>query len=448
MAQILLIESNDSLRSILKLNIMKAIGCDVIEKETAVDAISLLEILPDIDLVLCRELIGLEKTGLSLASFFEKEKHSIPLMVIGKHISPYKHVFTIDDDQSWKNIITSAGKILGVDVVFDDNKNGNEYVPVGLEYFLNITSSSMGCDVFIRVKKGEEYQYIKRLHSADTFTRADIEKYKAGGLKEFYISKDHFSQFVNFVTSQLALKLEDKKLVGSERIKITAEAYEITLDRIQSVGIDEHTVELVEESIKSMQASLSENNALASFLQSLRENKLSYAYSHSYLCSLLLHKVVVNFDWQTVQVKEKLTFIAYFHDISLKEHLMSYRNESDVENSDLSNSERHNVLNHANLSAAIVEKLPNVPLGISSILREHHGARNGVGFPETLSIALSPVSMMFVVVEHFVDEFLKINGTPKTQDLENIFEKLTPKYNKVTYEQTLDALKSLVLNKK
>jgi HD-GYP domain-containing protein (c-di-GMP phosphodiesterase class II) len=427
---------------------MKSIGSDVIEKSSASDAISLLEILPNIDLIICRDHIGQENTGLNLANFFENEKHTIPLLIIGKNASKYKHLVSISPGQNWKSIITSAGQILGVNVVFDDNKMANEYVPVSLNYFLNITSTSLGCDVYIRVKKGDEYQYIKRLHSTDQFTREDIEKYKTGGLKEFFIPKEHFSQFVNFVTSQLTLKLEDKKVTTVDRLKLTSEAYELTLERIQSVGIDDYTVEIVEESIKSMQTSLSENNALAVFLQSLKDNQLSYGYSHAYLCSLLLHKVVVNFDWATAQVKEKLTFVSYFHDISLKDNLMKYRTELEVETSDLSNEDKNAVLFHAANSAAIVDKFPNIPTGISSIIKEHHGSKNGMGFPETLSIAISPIGMMFIVVEHFVDEFLKIEGPPKNQEMEKIFITLRAKYNKVTYEQTVVALESMILNKK
>ncbi len=448
MTQILLIESDESLRSILKLNLMKSIGGDVIEQMTAIDAISLLEILPSIDLVICREQIGSEKTGESLSSFFETGRHSIPLMVIGNKVSSYKHLVAINPDQTWEKIVTSAGTILGVDVTLEDNKQNSDYIPVGLEYFYNITTTSLGCDIFIRVKKGHEYQYIKRLHSTDHFVREDIEKYKASGLKEFYVSKDHFAQFVNFVTAQLTLTLEDKKLASTDRVKVTAEAYQVTLDRIQSLGIDEHTIGLVEESIKSMQASLGENNALGSFLQSLRANQLSYAYSHSYMSSLILHKVVNNFDWQSPQVKEKLTFVSYFHDISLKENLMGYYNEAIVANSDLSKEDKQLVLNHAYQSSVIVEKFPKVPQGIGTILKEHHGSKNGVGFPQSLSIAISPISMMFVVVENFVDEFLKIQGAPTSQDFERIFAMLGERYNKVTYEQTLVALRNMTQNKK
>lgn len=448
MMQIILIESNDSLRDILKINIMKTLGCDVILKDTAADAISLIEILPSIDLVVCREQIETERTGINLSSFFEKESYSIPLLVIGKITSQYKFLFTVEADQHWKEIVISSGEILGVNVEFEDNKYENEFVPVALDYFYNITSTSMGCDVYIRIKKGDNYQFIKRLYSKDYFTREDIEKYKSTGLKEFYISKDHHSQFVNYVTSQLVLKLESKDLSSLDRMQLTSEAHSLSLERLQSVGVDNHIITIVEESIKSMEKLLHENNALSNFLLSLRSNKLSYAYSHAYLCSLMLHKVIAAFDWSTASIKEKLTYIAYFHDISLTEDLMKYRSVIDLERSNLSSEVKKKVINHANLSADIIDKFPKVPIGVSSIIKEHHGSKSGSGFPDSLSIGITQLSMMFIVVEHFVDEFLKIVGPPSAKDFERIFTILSAKYNKVTYGQTVDALKNIIKNKK
>lgn len=448
MTQILLIETDDSLRSILKLNIMKTIGSDVVEKKSAADAISLLEILPSIDLVICREQIGFEKTASKLAGFFENEKRSTPLLVIGKNVSNYKHLVAVDSNQNWETIITFAGKMLGTEVVFDTNNHADEFLPISIDYFLNITSTSFGCDVYIRVKKGDEYQYIKRLYAKDQFTRDDIEKYIAGGLKEFYIPKDHFSQFVNFVTTQLTLKLGDDNLSSPERIKLMTETYNVTLDRIHSLGIDEHIVGLVEESIKTMEKLVKGNNVLNNFLGVLRSKEHSYGYSHSYLCSLILHKIINKFDWYTPQLAEKLTYIAYFHDISLKEHLMSYYNEKDIEKNDLSGEDKASILNHASQSAMIIDKFPDIPTGVGLIIKEHHGSRNGIGFPKTLNVAISPLSMMFIVVEHFVDEFLKLEDNPKIHDVEKIFEVLTRKYNNYTYYQTVIVLHNMILNKK
>lgn len=81
------------------------------------------------------------------------------------------------------------------------------------------------------------------------------------------------------------------------------------------------------------------------------------------------------------------------------------------------------------------------------ILSEHHGSKSGIGFPKTLSIAIAPLSMMFIVVEDFVDSFLKIKDLPTRNDFEAIFNRLEKKYTKVTYAQTLSALRKMPLGR-
>ena len=450
MSQILLIETDDSLRSILKLNMMKNIGCEVIEKVALEEALSILAILPDIDLILCRDQSGTLQIAEEIANYLKAEKSKIPVLIIGEKRTDYQFANAIPATSTWKDVVTMAGKLLGVNVQLEQNLITEDYVAIGINYFLNINSPSMGCDIYIRVKKGDAgFQYIKRLHANDQFSRADIEKYRDAGLKEFFIQKEHFSQFVNYVTNQLIAKLDDASLSAESRATLNSEAYEITLERMNSVGVDEYTIAIVEESLKSMEASIKENNALSSFLSMLRSNKISYAYSHCYLLSILLHKVVEHFEWVTPQIKEKLTVIAYFHDISLADStLMKIQNMKELEASGLSPADQKLVLNHAMASAEMIENFPKMPAGVGSIIREHHGSKGGYGFSESLSIAIAPLSMMFIVVEDFVDQYLKTEGNPNWQQIEQIVENLKVRYTKMTYAQTVQALSSMILNNK
>ncbi|MEQ1666309.1 MAG: hypothetical protein ABL927_13140, partial [Bdellovibrionales bacterium] len=157
-----------------------------------------------------------------------------------------------------------------------------------------------------------------------------------------------------------------------------------------------------------MKSSLQEKDSLAKFLKTLQSNQLSYAYAHSYLCSLILHKVVGSFDWNSQQVRDTLTHVAYFHDISLKESaLMEINSTKDLDVNKLNDADKKTVLNHALQSSIILERFPNIPSNVVTIIKEHHGSKTGVGFPDDLSISLTAISMMFIVVEHFVNEFLK-----------------------------------------
>lgn len=435
MAQILIIESDETLRKIIKLNLIKNAGCDVVEMKSSREAIELLRILPDLDLIICREIIKNDPAGLNISTYLTNEKLQTPLLIMK------------NDD--WKQIVTEALKVLGI------GEGGVKkilpvYVPVSIDYFMNINTLYSGCDVYIRVKKSEkDFQYVKRLHGGDHFNREDILRYHADGLSEFYISKDEFTKFVNFVTKDLIKKLGDNKISGTKRITLSSDAYKITKERIHSIGIDDLTILLVEESITSMTNLLKEQNNLAMFLKSLKANECSYAYAHSYLCCLILHKIITQFDWQSPQIREKLTYIAYFHDISLYgSDLTEINTQEDFDLARLTDEDRKIVNNHALDSAKIVEKFEKIPQGIGAIIKEHHGSKTGVGFVENYSAALMPLSMMFIVTEIFVDELLKVKGNPTGADMKIILSKLQPKFNKLTYGQTLVALQNMMTGKK
>lgn len=416
MKHILLVEPDQKTGAFLKLNLMKSIGCTVTEANSTAEALSFLS-RNSVDQIVCRH----------------SDSH---------HFSKYPQVIMKIED-SWKSIVLKSGRALGMNVSFMESKIQTEYVPVNLNYFAAISAESLECDVFIRVKKNEqESHYVKRLHAGDHFQPGDIEKYSDMGLKEFFIPKEQFSNFVNSASRKLAAGLAEAKLEKQSR------AYEITLDRIHSLGIDELTVELVEESIKAMESSLKGAESLAQFLRTMRENKLSYSYAHSYLISLILHKIVDEFDWETSKMKERMTYVAYFHDIALENpEWMQIQSEEMLEQTSLTREEKKIIHNHALEAANIVDRFPKIPLGIGTILKEHHGSKNGTGFPESLSISIAPLSMMFMVVESFVDEYLELEE-PRTEDLMRIIEKLGERYNKVVYQQTVRALESMIQKQK
>ncbi len=449
MTQILLIENDQSLSSILRLNITKTLGSDVLLKDSTADAISLIELLGELRLIITRDSIGADTIAQNLSKYLVANSMNIPILVFGKEAAGCKNFVNIDSAQDWQKIINSAGVLLGTNIQ-KISTEVEKFVAVDINYFLNITSTSMGCDVYIKVKKGEnDFQYLKRLHSTDQFERDDIVRYIKTGLKEFYISKDHYSDFVNYVTVQLSLKLEDATLKTEDRIQLNSESYEINLDRVSAMEIDSFTMELVDESIKSMQTSLKDEKALGSFLAQLNANKLSYAYSHSYLSCLILHTIVAQFSWNSDAIKDKITYLAYFHDISLKdEKLLKIHSDLDVRKGMLSSEETQLVLNHANLSAEILEKFSSAPFDVGAIIREHHGSKNGKGFSEGRSISISPLAMMFIVVEDFVTYFLEIPGTPTNSQLSAILDDLSEIYTKSTYAQTLDALKKIIIPSK
>lgn len=435
MSHIILVDSDDSFRTVLTLNLMKSVGSRVTQNKSIAETIHHLKLDSNVDLIIYRKNGEAEQSDLVISDFLKEKSLTIRLLIIHSNMT-------------WEEIVFKTVLALGVEANPDGIPQKLNFVPVGINYFFNFSDRSIGSDIYIRVKKGNEFHYIKRFHFDEKINNEDIQRYKISGLRNFYIEKEKFRDFVDFSTLQVSLTLKRINSNEGDRAKLNSDAFNLMTERVQMLGIDKYTVELVKSAVESMEDSLGSNNALVNYLNLLKSNSYSYGYSHSYLCCLLLHKISKQFDWCTAALKEKLTLVSYFHDISLTEELVDYNCAEDLKYGHLDEYDKVLVTNHAQVSANIVSAFDFIPEGVGSIIREHHGSKNGVGFQESLSSTISPVSMMFVVVENFVDEFLNFGYVPTTEEIESILEMLKAKYTKLTYEETIVALSKMVHSKK
>jgi len=82
-----------------------------------------------------------------------------------------------------------------------------EYAAIPVHYFLNL--DYVNCDVFIRIKKTPtEYQYVKRIHTGDNFSKDSIKRYMAQGLEFFHIPIEAQRNFTTHLSNQLVAKLK------------------------------------------------------------------------------------------------------------------------------------------------------------------------------------------------------------------------------------------------
>jgi len=87
----------------------------------------------------------------------------------------------------------------------------------------------------------------------------------------------------------------------------------------------------------------------------------------------------------------------------------------ELEKSNLSDSEFHLVMNHANMACDLVKNQADVAFGADEIVRHHHGVPNGVGFSNQIE-KLPLSSKIFVVAHCFALELLRykeLGGDPR-----------------------------------
>lgn len=439
MSQTILIETNEDLKKIFSLNLNTFVGTDVILRKDAEDALNLLRILPQVGLVITKAKVGDEDTAVKIYQHIKNESLDTTMIVLGECPSLSNEILCLQEPVSWEILIKQAATHLGVTIQDAVSKIKPDYLPVGLYYFYDIQKTP--CDIYIRIKKGpNDYQFVKRIHSKDTFEKADIKKYEDQGLKEFYVSKDYIQYFTTFVTNSLVVKLEREDLTLEDRILTTANAHEIVRDTIQSIGLDPASVELSDASINSMVKSVKSSPEIANLLKLLFSNKIAYAYQHCHLLALMCHYVLSKQSWYKPEHLEILSFVSFFSDVTLKSNIqMQISSLRELFEANLTDDEKNQVLHHPADAVKILDNHPEANQYIKTVLIQSHGKEDGIGFEENPSEDLHPLSKVFIIADSFVKILLNPSLPSKKQEiLPILYARFTnPSYQKIikTLEQ-------------
>ena len=203
MAQVILIEDNKTMNDLLSVNLTTYLGVDLIHRKNAQEALNLLAILPSIDLIITKVKVDAEDTANDINAYLLSNQLEIPLITLGGSLKQKnENAVSISSDKDWEKVIHSSAKILGINEAILAKKAVPDYVPVPVRYFLNL--DVVNCDVFIRIKKSPtEYQFVKRIHNGDNFSKESIKHYLEQGLEHFHIAKDHYKSFAIMLSNRL-----------------------------------------------------------------------------------------------------------------------------------------------------------------------------------------------------------------------------------------------------
>lgn len=326
-----------------------------------------------------------------------------------------------------------------------DNSNpkfSGNFISVTTNKLLSIHPHNLGCDLYIKLLKNGKDHYVKRLHASDQFSHEEIKKYLNMGLKEFYIPEEQFENFINILTMELIKTFQAEKTVPLDLIQLHNATFEVICERINLFNIDDLGRNLIDEYVKSVATSIKLEGELNRFLNHLKSEKLNYAFSHCYLTALISYQMAIHNEWQSESTKDTLLYLSLFHDLSLLDSDLSKVNHTkDLEN--LDEVTKKKVLNHANDSAELVSKINNVPFGMTQLIREHHGVKDGDGFPESLSMNISPLVMTFIVLENFsgalIDAYTRNHQNDEANlktEMRKVLKVIQISYQKLVYQKT------------
>lgn len=427
MGQIVLIESNPSLKELLSINLTTYVGVEVIPRGSAAEAIELLKILPNIDLVICSNKVGDEKTAQMLVEHINGSGLDTGLIILGGSAkSNSEHAVIIENANEWEKVINTSAKILGISQEVLSKKILPDYIPIPVSYFSRLDTSC--CDVFIRIKKGpEDFQFVKRIHSGDTFSKTMVKRYVEQGLTHFYIAKDVQKNFTNFLSDQLVKMLEVGFDEIDEQIEAVGDSYNVATKEILKLGFTSATVQLTDSIVENMVEIFDKTSEMSTLLHKIINSKSGYLYQHCHMTSVVSSECIKNLGIETKADHEKLAYAAFFKDISFveNENLAKITTYEELEESEVSEEDWDLIFNHALEASVLITKHPEAPIGVGDIVKHHHGAMNGKGFSTANVSKLTALQQIFLISSEFVKELMayREKGGKPTPIIDELYQK-------------------------
>jgi response regulator RpfG family c-di-GMP phosphodiesterase len=194
---------------------------------------------------------------------------------------------------------------------------------------------------------------------------------------------------------------------------------------------------------------VSEISSLQALVNMLMQNQEGYIYTHSMLTAYVAKHIIKHVSWGGDSHIERINFMVFFHDIYLVPVYEKYpkaRAEEDLLFGEmLTNEEKELVLNHARLAGEQITKYKKCPSGVDTLIKQHHGMGNGVGFATDFSDNISPLSKLFMIAEDFSEYYLRQKYKNKSFkiNLPEYLSELHLKYSKHTYKKIIEPLLTL-----
>ena len=333
-----------------------------------------------------------------------------------------------------------------VEVLKEQSPANVDYIPLSLIYFLNVTGMQLEFSIYSRIKKNDGFEYNKKINSGVKISSSDLQRVLVRAGKELFIDPEESEKANSFLNTLFLKRFKKEKMTILERMKLNSDAYEILLELFKTSNFNKYNIEIIKEIIKSIDQQVKTKDALPHFLAGMKARKLSYGYCHSYLTFFFLLQVVDHFEWCKDHSKNKLLYLSLFHDLTLNsDRLIKLHHNYFQEIKNLNDDDIELINEHATAAAFVLENIVKAPKELTTLIREHHGLKSGKGLVESLSIAISPTNMAFIVIEDFVTQFLeaieklpdeKASG-PKKEQMVQIFTLLKKKYDRLTYQEVV-----------
>lgn len=397
--QILLVDYRANITKTLKLDLLKYFDLSAVVRESQKDALAILEILPQIKILLVLAENAKEKTLESI------QKH---LLSQNKNLEIVSYL----ENETAEAIIQKLGDHIGKPVehsryLKDHSHEGYRDVP--LHFLKNIDESPV--DLYIQIGSGAESRFLKRINKLDTFSSNMIPDFHQQGIHCLFVQSQDFDLFMTSLSNSFVEKLTASNATVSNIIDAQFASYNFINTYSSTLNFDKNVVEVVESTIESYLKVLSEQKSIAHLIQQVVGKKSSISFQGFYLtCLLSNHVLKVQNKLQETRM-QKLIMAALFCDYGIEkpEAYLVSSNTQLLSLSDqdlLTSTDIEHIRSHAKKNADLLKDYPELPLSVLSMIRHHHGSPDGIGFHDIDNPQLEEDDLILLSTHLFIQYFL------------------------------------------
>lgn len=447
MAQLILVNDYTNQRNQQKDVLLQEFETEVICRDRLENTLHLIELINKITGVIIIQKEFKEK-DLSKLSEKMREFHPGGKILLSSDHSEHQlfklpNLHFLSADISTKEFLSSIKMHLKLDInLYSSSMNHKSFEKVDIHEFKEFKISP--CNVYLKIFKQQGEKFLLRFKANEEIDLNRVSSYIDNGLEELYVQEKDYEYFKNGHSNKMIKKLNLKFLTNEHRATNTQEAYKNLVKNLKEEGFNSRNIELVDgviDSISKISKSMSNSNKIKKHLEYLLSMPQKEGYLHNHLTAIVSTAIAEKLSWGSQQHAEKLAFASMFHDIDIieNEKYISIRTNEEISNLNFDKLDIEKVKMHALNSSLFMQDFPKLPLGVESIILQHHGSVNGVGFQEKIDPnKLSMLSLIFMVAEEFSHLYLyesnKINHTVE------IYPKLSEKFKHRKFKEILSAL--------
>ena len=411
-------------------------------------ALQIIQMTPNLDFIIAETQIEKSETIAALISAIQQLESSIPLIFIGTSPSAPLEFVTIKNPYDVKEVIKATAKILEITAQDMIKLPVPELFPIPASVFFGQDKTI--CDAYIKNPEGlAKSSYIKILKK-DESLKGKFKKYQQENINKIYIPSDFRLRVTNSATHNMLEKLNREPQSDDQRIENTEQAMNVFSNLLDSVDheVAEEIKNLSESCIKQVSSIVDNVPNLGKLTQLLLKNQNNYIYTHGVLTHYVSSQIIKNSNWGNQEQIDKVGLVLFYHDIYLVP-LYIHRNErviteEEMRNEELSEKEAKVLESHAQLAAALVQKIKKIPHGADTIIMQHHGTKNGIGFTENYPDDISTLAKVVIVAEAFAEQFLK--QTEQGQfNLDDTLSYLRSIFKRSSYRNLIEPLSGILL---